>query len=206
MVMSMATRPELDRCLLKQYEEQISSHEARAIDLSHSILALDGENYDLHVAELDSSVSQVIFDISLKIRRLLSCTPPAVQKDGIKLPKFEGPTFDGNIMNWRSFWEQYNVSIHSKPQLSNHKKLAYLQQALKSDPAKYVIEGLSGTGGSYYEAIDCLHQHYDKPYLIYQVNIRVIVEASTLKEGSGKELCRLHNVLSQQLHALKAME
>ena len=93
-----------------------------------------------------------------------------MQKDGIKLPKIKVPTFDGNVMNWRSFWEQYDVFIHSKHQLSNLERLAYLRQALKSGPAKYVIEGLSGTGHSYTEAIDCLCQRYNKPYLIQQMH------------------------------------
>ena len=68
--MSMAPGPELDRCLLKQYGEQISGHKLELFDISHSILALDGKNHEL--TELESNVSQMTFDISLKICRLLS--------------------------------------------------------------------------------------------------------------------------------------
>ena len=40
---------------------------------------------------------------------------------------------------------------HSSPFL---KRLSYLRQALKDGPARRVIEGLSGSGGAYCEAID----------------------------------------------------
>ena len=34
----------------------------------------------------------------------------------------------------------------------------------------------------------------------------MIVEATSLRDGTGKELCRLHDVVQQHLQALKAME
>ena len=64
---------------------------------------------------------------------------------GVKLPKISIPTFDGNIMNWSSFWEQFEVSIHKKENLEGVEKLAYLRHALKDGSAKLVIQGLSQT-------------------------------------------------------------
>ena len=31
----------------------------------------------------------------------------------IKFPKLSIPKFDGDVLNWRTFWEQFRVSIHS---------------------------------------------------------------------------------------------
>ena len=50
-----------------------------------------------------------------------------------------------------------------------------------------------------------LLKRYDRPRLIHQAHVRAIVEIPTLKEGNGKELRRLHDVLSQHLRALRAM-
>ena len=157
----MTPGPDWDRWLIEQYEEQTNGFKPKVFDVSR-ILALDGDNFD--VVDLESNVSQMIFDICLNICRLLSSALPIMQKDKIKLPKIEVSTFDGNTMNWRSFCEQYTVSIYSKPQLSNPEKLAYmyLQQALKNGPARHVTEGLLGKGDSYADAIDCLHHHYGK--------------------------------------------
>ena len=41
--------------------------------------------------------------------------------------------------------------------------------------------------------------------LIHQTHVKKIVEIAPLKEGSGKELCYLHDTAQQHLRALKAM-
>ena len=54
------------------------------------------------------------------------------------------------------------MAIHSKAQLKDAEKLAYLRDALKDGPARHVIEGLSQDADYYKEAIDCLQRHYRK--------------------------------------------
>ena len=56
------------------------------------------------------------------------------------------------------------------------------------------------------EAIECLKSRYDRPRLIHQTHVRAILDAPPLKDGSGKELCRLHDVILQHRRALKAMD
>ena len=80
---------------------------------------------------------------------------------GIQLPKTEVPTFDGNILNGNTFWEQFKSSIHNKPQLTDSDKLTYLRDALKDSPARCAVIGLTQTSESYGEAIKCLHDRYD---------------------------------------------
>ena len=82
---------------------------------------------------------------------------PTLSSDekGVKLPKLDVPTFDGNILNWRSFWEQFCVSVHDRSNLSDPEKLVYLQHSLKNGSAKNIIEGLSHSGEHYAEAVDC---------------------------------------------------
>ncbi len=116
------------------------------------------------------------------------------------------PTFDGNLINWRSSWEQFVISIHERSSLSDAEKLAYLKHALKDGSARQVVEGLSGSGENYKEAIDCLHARFDRPRLIHQAHVRSIIEAPALKDGNSRELRRLHDTVSQHLRALKAMD
>ena len=35
----------------------------------------------------------------------------------VNLPRIEVPTFDGNTVNWRPFWQQFQANVHSKPHL-----------------------------------------------------------------------------------------
>ena len=113
---------------------------------------------------------------------------PVIHKEGIKLPKINVPMFDANIMNWRTLWEQYNVSIHSRAHLTVDEKLAYLRHSLNQGPAKHVIEGLSGMESQYSEAIVCLQKHYDRPRVLHHAHVQAIVEAPAVKDGSSKEL------------------
>ena len=62
-----------------------------------------------------------------------------------------------------------------------------------------MIEGLSGSGIDYKDAVEYLHGCYDKPHLIHRKHVCSIVKAPSLKEESGRELRRLHDVLSQYL-------
>ena len=81
---------------------------------------------------------------------------PTKATTSIKLPKVSIPKFNGDILNLRTFWEQFGVSIHSWPQLSDAEKLAYLKDALKDGPAECIIQGLAQTAGTYNEVIECL--------------------------------------------------
>lgn len=114
-------------------------------------------------------------------------------------------TFDGSLLGWKSFWEQFCISVHDRTSLSDSEKLVYLQQSLKGGSAKSVIEGLSRTGDHYDETIESLKTRYNRPRLIHQGHVRIILETPSLKEGSGRELHRLHDAVQQHLRALKSM-
>ena len=210
-IATLSGRPD-DSCLLLQYEDQLSDCKKELTDVRNSLLPHDLEETD-GLSTLLVSLEKQVFDCSLKIKQLLhalshSHDPPTASLDGkgVKLPKLDVPTFDGNILNWRSFWEQFCVSVHDRSNLSDAEKLVYLQHSLKNGSAKNVIEGLSRSGEYYAEAIECLQSRYNRPRLIHQTHVRMILEASALKDGSGKELRRLHDLVQQHLRALKAME
>ena len=187
-----------DICRLKQHEEQLSDYKKDLADFRNGLLSLDltegNELLGLHAA-----LEKRFFDCSLQIKELLrphalahepTPAPTSTPSDskGVKLPKLDVPTFDGNILNWKCFWEQFCISVHNRPSLSDSEKLVYLQHALKDGSAKRVIEGLSRSGEHYTEAIECLTLRYDRPRLIHQTHVKMILEAPPLKEGTGKEL------------------
>ena len=88
-------------------------------------------------------------------------------------------------MNWRTFWEQYDVSIHSRTQLPDVEKLACMRHSLKDGPARHVIEGLTSSGSAHKEAIKCLQKSYGKPRLMHLSHVKPVVEVPDPKEGSG---------------------
>ena len=78
------------------------------------------------------------------------------------------PNFDGNNVTWKSFWDQFCVSMHSKSKLLNTEKLAYPKHALKNGSARHVVEGLSGSSDYYEEVVDCLQRCLDWPHLLHK--------------------------------------
>lgn len=101
--------------------------------------------------------------------------------------------------------DQFNITIHSRNQVSHSEKLVYLREAVKDGPAKSVIEGLCQCAENHSEAIDCLQQRYDKPCLIHQAHVGAIVGAPPLCDDNGKKLGRLHDVTNPHLQALKTL-
>ena len=74
---------------------------------------------------------------------------------GVRLPKLDVPTFNGDILNQRTFKEQFCIAIHDCTHFSDGEKLAYLRHALKYSTALGTIEELSRFGDHYAEAVKC---------------------------------------------------
>ena len=137
----IAPGPDLDDCLVWKLEKQVGCLQAELSDSSRGILSLKQKDQGLF--DLKLTLDKALFDMSLRIERLLSnkVGSPATHgiSSGIKLPKFNVHSLDGNILNWNTFWQQLNLAIHSKAQLDDTEKLAYLSDALKDRPARHVL-------------------------------------------------------------------
>ena len=201
-----------DICLLRQYEEKTNDVNKDLVKTRDDLHHMELDETD-ELFELQDSLEGQVFDCSVRIKKLLSSatgpsetSAPLSDSKGVKLPKLDVPTFDGNIINWRSFWEQFCIPVHNRVHLNDSEKLVYLQQSLKGGSARGAIECLSRSGEYYAEAIECLQARYDRPRLIHQTHVCMILEAPPLREGTGKELRRLHDTVQQHLRALKAMD
>ena len=105
----------------------------------------------------------------------------------------------------KNLWEQFCVSVHDRSTIPKEEKLMYLQNAIKDKTAKSLIAGLTRSSEHYDKAIKCLQERYDRPRQIHRTHVRRIVEATPLKDGTGKEIRALHNLVIQHLRALKSL-
>ena len=198
---------DLDVCSLEGHEERVKSISDDLQGVKRDLLMID--DYE-SLAERAAGLEEVSFEIRVVIKRRLkeinakSTASKETGLSGVKLPKVSVPTFDGKVLNWKTFWEQFDATIHSKTALNDAEKLIYLQDALKDGPARFVIQGLTRTSESYEEAIKCLKERYDRPRLVQEEHIRSIVDAIPVKNGSDRELRRLYDAATQHYRALKA--
>ncbi|MCP3667441.1 MAG: DUF1759 domain-containing protein, partial [Gammaproteobacteria bacterium] len=84
---------------------------------------------------------------------------PGNQMIDLKLPKFQMTSFDGDASKWTSFWDVFNSSIHSRPNLTNALKFTYLKGFLTGKAAK-AIEGITVSNDNYMEAVQILHDRF----------------------------------------------
>ena len=108
------------------------------------ILALrDGDAALLNNA---TSIKRALFELDFETGRRLHLLEDTTRtshfEPTVELPRISIPTFDGDVLNWAVFWEQFETTIHSNEKLHDAQKLAYLRDAVASGPAKWVIQGL----------------------------------------------------------------
>ena len=53
------------------------------------------------------------------------------ESHNVRLPKLQIPSFDGNVLEYRGFWDQFSSSVASNNYLSDIDKFCYLRSVLK---------------------------------------------------------------------------
>ncbi|ELU00069.1 hypothetical protein CAPTEDRAFT_41371, partial [Capitella teleta] len=77
----------------------------------------------------------------------------------IRLPKLTLPTFDGKVLEWTSWWEQFNADIHLNEELQDISKISYLH-SLVGGEAVQAIAGLALTSENYLHAVELLQDRF----------------------------------------------
>ena len=174
--------------LKNQYENCLSSVK----QLDQSILNItspaDYENAIIESQEYYDNSFELLAKISKKLNRIQnkptiplttatshhdtsinsnSTLPPG----GSKLPKLKIQKFDGKIINWQTFWDQFESSIDSKENIADIDKFGYLRNLL-GDSARETILGLTLTSENYKNAIQLLRDRFANP----QVQVSAYME------------------------------
>ena len=97
------TGGEDDSCLIRQFEEQVSDLKRELGSVRDDLLPLDLDDSDELSVSL-AKLEKMTFDCSLNLKRLL-VDPPASENKGVRLPKLDITTFNGDILSWKSFWD-----------------------------------------------------------------------------------------------------
>ncbi|XP_025407382.1 uncharacterized protein LOC112681329 [Sipha flava] len=125
--------------------------------------------------------------------------PPRALLAPISLPKF-----NGNILEWESFFDCFKVLVHHEDTYSAAQKFSYLRSVL-SGQALDVVKGIPMTETNYNVAIKKLLHRYDNKSLIIQSHIRSILDVPPVKPGSSKDLQELHSLVTNHVAVLEAL-
>ena len=124
----------------------------------------------------------------------------------MKLPSLNIPTFDGEPTKWKSYWQQFEATIHNSKKLNDQLRIQYLLESLTTQKAKDAIEGIDAVAEAYPEAIAALKTRFHRPQVILCAHVRALLNVSPVKNGSSMERRQLHGTLQHHLQSLKAMD
>ena len=98
-----------------------------------------------------------------------------------KLPKLVIKEFDGSVLNWQTFWDQFESTIHSKTNISNIDRFSYLTLFLCKS-AHDTISGLAPTNQNYLEAVQ-LKNRYRNPQLLINTYMEQFVQLDKIEKS-----------------------
>ena len=190
---------ELDEKLLELLPQKDSESELK------DILMREDSNFKI-IAKIDRRLSKIP-PVGILNSLSISNTIPSVSQDAkVKLPKLELPNFDGDIINWRGFWDQFQVAIHENKTIAEIDKFTYLKSFL-SNSALSAISGLSLISTNYKEAIDILQQRYGNTQVSISAHMTKFVQLPKITSSSNeKGLRNMYDQIEISARNLKSLD
>ncbi|KRX57147.1 hypothetical protein T09_10010 [Trichinella sp. T9] len=134
--------------------------------------------------------------------------PPAIKNNNRKtnstrpIPKL--PTFDGEILQFKAFWDQFSAAVHRREDLEDVTKFVHLRSCL-AGAALHAISGVTTAVENYPAVVQLLHDRFYRVSDILDAHILKIFSV-TKEVVKGKEgLLALHDKLYGPLLELKAI-
>ena len=134
----------------------------------------------------------------------LSNSPESTTTVEAKLPKLELPKFDGDILNWTPFWEQFEAVV-DKGDIPEITKFLYLRSLLEGE-AKASIQGLSLKAANYRTACELLKQRFGRPERIIFAHVQDLLMIEVPPTPSIEQLWKTYNSLQTHIRSLAVLD
>ena len=103
-----------------------------------------------------------------------SSPSPFIREEEGKLPSLDLPTFNGNIMEWSTFWASFSSTIGTR-RLSNTNKLTYLRKAIKDPESQTLMYSPSETPDFYLEVVKNLQARFNRTKEIHRQLVNKLI-------------------------------
>ncbi|KRY25590.1 hypothetical protein T01_938, partial [Trichinella spiralis] len=121
-----------------------------------------------------------------------------------KLKPVPLPKFDGNILEFKSFWAQFEVSIDRREDLGAITKFLHLRSCL-SGAALKAIEGITVCAENYPEVVQTLHNRFHRVPEVVESHVLKVVSLKECSDDGAADLTRLHDDLNRHFLELRAL-
>ena len=119
----------------------------------------------------------------------------------VKLPKLSITKFNGPVIDWTRFWNQFSTEIDTA-KISNVSKFSYLKELLDSK-VRLLIDGLPFTSEGYERAKNILQTKYGKTSEIVTAHVKGIMDLPAI---NGSNAAKIHEFYQKLLTHVQAME
>ena len=175
----------------------------------------DLEDLIIYDGELEKETEHSFrFDFKIKTFRLKlmkfvetkevnSDTPVETSAEkGVKLPKITLKQFNGNPLEWDSFRETYQSTIHENKKLSCVEKFTYLRSYLDGTALQAIV-GFPLTGENYNEAWNLLVERFGNPQLIISSHMNNLIKLNPVNVANITEFRTFYDIIDGNVRALK---
>lgn len=156
-----------------------------------------------YLVDMDSILEKAT--LQSQISRTEVSSTKIVENTKVKLPELTITKFDGNIVNWQGFWDQFDSSINSRQSISDIDKFNYLKSLL-CDSACETISGLTLNSANYKEAIQLLQKRYGNTQVLINAHMKNFVQLQQVQNDDVEGLRRLYNQVETSVRNLKTLK
>ena len=121
------------------------------------------------------------------------------------LPAVELPMFSGAALEWPRFIEQFHVQVHSRPGISDTRKMNLLQSHLKGD-ASMMVKGLGYSGHNYAQALQALRHAFGHRVRVAAAYLKNITSGPAIPSNDPISLRKFYIDVRDNVMTLKQLQ
>ncbi|XP_076301705.1 uncharacterized protein LOC143219715 [Lasioglossum baleicum] len=120
------------------------------------------------------------------------------------LPKIQIPSFDGNLINWFSFYDTFKSLVHENVDLPNVQKFHYLKNSLRGEISS-IVASLNASSENYLVAWDMLQKRCNRPRQLIQAHLKQLFDLPEIIRDTPANLRKLAEQAQVHVNALKGL-
>ena len=121
----------------------------------------------------------------------------------INLPKLQIHPFDGNPLEWLTFWDSYSNAVHNNQELKKIDKMNYLKGLITCNTAR-AISGLPMTSQNYEKAIEILKERFGRNQVLINAHMESLSKISA-PSADVQQLRKFYNSCESNIRALETL-
>lgn len=188
--------------LLEQNDEVVYDEEINVIDRYNSEIRVARIKLDREFRKIGRQQPGNTHEASSEYSTVVSCK----QKRKFKLPKIELMKFSGKLIEWLSWWSQFE-KIHKDEELHTTDKFEYLRQAMvPNSKSKELVDSFPATEDNYPKVIKAITERFGKKKLLIQVYVRELFRMGLQNINHQIEITSVFDVLVSHVRALESLD